>query len=63
MIKFQASAARIVVLSGLLSAAIAQAAQPDIQYPNRPIRIVVPYSGGSSDVAARLLAPRLSDAL
>ena len=63
MIKFQASAARIVVLSGLLSAAIAQAAQPDVQYPNRPIRIVVPYSGGSSDVAARLLAPRLSDAL
>ncbi|MBC7781547.1 MAG: tripartite tricarboxylate transporter substrate binding protein [Proteobacteria bacterium] len=32
-------------------------------YPSRPLRIVVPYSGGSSDVAARLLAPRLSESL
>ena len=36
------------------------AAQQD--YPSKPIRIVVPYSSGSSDVVARLLGPRLSEA-
>ncbi len=31
-------------------------------YPSKLIRLIVPYSGGSSDVLARLLAPKLSDA-
>ncbi|MBO1012400.1 tripartite tricarboxylate transporter substrate binding protein [Achromobacter sp. SD115] len=33
-------------------------------WPTRPVRIIVPYPpGGSSDIIARILAPRLADAL
>jgi tripartite-type tricarboxylate transporter receptor subunit TctC len=32
-------------------------------YPNKPVRIIVPYQSGSSDVMARAVAPRLSEAL
>jgi tripartite-type tricarboxylate transporter receptor subunit TctC len=41
------------------------AASPQAQdYPNRPVKIVVPYPpGGSNDVIARILAQRLSEEL
>ncbi len=48
-----------VAAAALLSAAAAQAQT----YPNRPIRIIVPYAaGGTSDILARAIGPKLTDA-
>ena len=48
-------------LPALLATAAIHAAQP---YPDRPIRMVVPWSpGGGSDVSGRILAAKLTDAL
>jgi tripartite-type tricarboxylate transporter receptor subunit TctC len=52
--------ARIAILLATLCFAAAAAAQ----YPNRPIRIVIPFGAGSStDAVMRVLAPALSTAL
>src|SRR3954469_15986113 len=51
---------RILVL--LAAAALSSAAFA--QYPNKPIRIVVPFApGGGSDFIARFIAQRLTDGL
>ena len=51
----------------LLAASGTAAARPALaqsDYPNKPIRYIVPYSpGGITDVMARLMAPPLADAL
>ena len=54
--------AALSVAAAALAAGPAQSA--DAPYPNKPIRVVVPQSpGGSTDIAARVVTDRLSDAL
>jgi tripartite-type tricarboxylate transporter receptor subunit TctC len=49
-------------LAALFTVALAAFAQDD--YPNRPVRIIVPFApGGSTDVVARILADRLGTEL
>jgi len=48
------------LLAGALACALAAQAQT---YPNKPIRIIVPYAaGGTSDILARQIGPKLTDA-
>jgi len=52
---------RTALAAALLAVAVQAAAQP---YPSRPIRMVVPLSpGGFADTPARMITPRLSEAL
>lgn len=48
-----------------VSASVANAsAQPQPAYPNRPIRLVVPYAtGAGTDIGVRIISPKLADAL
>ena len=55
----------VTVVVGLFCACTVSAAQAaDVNYPNRPIRFVVPFApGGPSDVLSRLLGLKLSESL
>jgi tripartite-type tricarboxylate transporter receptor subunit TctC len=47
-----------------ITAIEALAAAPALEFPSRPVRLVVPYPpGGANDAVARLLAPRMSEQL
>jgi len=53
---------RTLLLAGLATPFVTPASAQD--WPSRPLRIVIPFAaGGSSDIAARLVAPRLSAVL
>ena len=55
------AAVAVCIATGLLAATPAAAAEA---YPSRPIRVIVPQSpGGSTDVVARLVTDRLTEAL
>lgn len=57
---------RILILAALLSVAISHpaTAQPQRAYPNRPIRVVVPFApGAGTDLSIRTIAPKWSEAL
>jgi tripartite-type tricarboxylate transporter receptor subunit TctC len=52
------------VLGTLLTSAVFGQSTPPRAFPDRPVRLIVPYPpGGGSDVMARILAPRLSEGL
>jgi tripartite-type tricarboxylate transporter receptor subunit TctC len=61
MVPMKTSAALKWIAAALL---VAVAPVHSQSYPNRPIRIIVPFSaGGGSDILARLFGPRLSERL
>ena len=53
------AASRVLVLAFLSIFAISSQSQP--VYPNKPIRFVIPYSGGAIDTLARLLGSKLQE--
>jgi tripartite-type tricarboxylate transporter receptor subunit TctC len=55
---------RAAIAAALLAAATAlpAAAQPR-PYPNQPIRVIVPFSAGTSDTVARLVGQKMSETL
>ena len=54
--------ARVLFASLLALGACTAIAQPG--FPSKPIRIIIPFTaGGTNDILARLLAPKLGDAL
>jgi tripartite-type tricarboxylate transporter receptor subunit TctC len=56
---------KLKIVISLLAAALACAAFPALgEYPDKPVKIIVPYPpGGTTDILARVIAQRLTDRL
>jgi hypothetical protein len=62
MTSFSRHLAQYIVTGVLIVAGGHAAAQP--AFPSKPIRIIIPFSpGGTNDILARLLAPKLTETL
>lgn len=54
----------LLVLAGLVTAAYGSPVSAQVNYPNKPIRLIVPFpAGGTSDVMGRLIADELGKGL
>jgi tripartite-type tricarboxylate transporter receptor subunit TctC len=54
----------LAVFAGLLATTLAQAQPKEARWPERPIRLIVPFTAGSSsDIVARLVAQKLGERL
>ena len=63
-IRFPVVLHRAVLACGLVMASGLAAAQAPAEFPQRPLRMVVPYPpGGSTDIVGRIVAAKLGEAL
>jgi tripartite-type tricarboxylate transporter receptor subunit TctC len=54
----------LVTIAGLALSALVSPAHAEAKYPDRPVRIVVPFAaGGVADITVRIVAERLGDKL
>jgi tripartite-type tricarboxylate transporter receptor subunit TctC len=53
----------LLALAVCAAAAVPVLAHAQAAWPAKPVRLIVPFTGGSSDVVARILAPKLTESL